>query len=137
MTSATSGAHIFCPQTTQELPKKHSETGPPEQLPTDALSQIDDEHTRHCEDCLCQTNNAKSIFKCLSRDMRMAERKMPLPPPATCQNAPPPLKIWGMIVYYTTIALGECLFSDDRNHFVKQLFKKGVNLTLEEIFSNL
>ena len=69
--------------------------------------------------------------------MRMAERKMPPPLPATCQNAPPPLKIWGMIVYYTTIAPGECLFSDDRNHFVKQLFKKGVNLTLEEIFSNL
>ena len=25
-------AHIFCPQTTQEQPKKHHETGPPEQL---------------------------------------------------------------------------------------------------------
>ena len=26
--------HIFYPQTTQELPKKHHEAGPPEQLPT-------------------------------------------------------------------------------------------------------
>ena len=38
-------AHIFCPQTTQELPKKHHEAGPPEQLPTDVLSQIDYGHT--------------------------------------------------------------------------------------------
>ena len=43
--------HIFYPQTTQELPKKHHEAGPSEQLPTDALSQIDYGHTRHCEDC--------------------------------------------------------------------------------------
>ena len=43
--------HIFYPQTTQELPKKHHEAGLPEQLPTDALSQIDFGHTRHCEDC--------------------------------------------------------------------------------------
>ena len=40
-------AHIFCSQTTQELPKKHNEAGPPEQLPTDALSQIYYGHTRH------------------------------------------------------------------------------------------
>ena len=33
-------AHIFCPQTTQKLPKKHHEAGPPEQLPTDVSSQI-------------------------------------------------------------------------------------------------
>ena len=33
--------HIFYLQTTQQLPKKHHEAGPPEQLPTDALSQID------------------------------------------------------------------------------------------------
>ena len=26
--------HIFYPKTTQELPKKHHEAGPPEQLPT-------------------------------------------------------------------------------------------------------
>ena len=34
---------------TTGLPKKHNE-----QLPTDALSQIDHGHTRLCEDCLCQ-----------------------------------------------------------------------------------
>ena len=39
---------------TQELPKKHNEAVPPEQQPTDALSQINYGHTRHCEDCLCQ-----------------------------------------------------------------------------------
>ena len=44
-------AHIFCPQTTQELAEKHHEAGRPEQLPTDTLSQIDYGHTRHCEDC--------------------------------------------------------------------------------------
>ena len=51
-------AHIFCPQRTQELAEKHHEAGPPEQLPTDTLLQIDYGHTRHCEDCkevcLCQ-----------------------------------------------------------------------------------
>ena len=34
--------------------KKHNEAGPPEQLPTGVLSQIDYGHARHCEDCLCQ-----------------------------------------------------------------------------------
>ena len=34
-------AHIFCPQKTEEIPKKHNEAGPPKQLPTDALSQIE------------------------------------------------------------------------------------------------
>ena len=43
--------HIFYPQTTQELPQKHHEAGLPEQLPNDALSQIDFGHTTHCEDC--------------------------------------------------------------------------------------
>ena len=47
-------AYIFCPQATQEQPKKRNEAEPPEQLPTDALLQIDYGHTRHCEDCLCQ-----------------------------------------------------------------------------------
>ena len=51
-------AQIFCPQMTQELPKKHYEAGLPEQLPTGVLSQIDYAHNRHCEDCkeicLCQ-----------------------------------------------------------------------------------
>ena len=43
-------AHIFCPQATQELPKKHCEAEPPERLPTDALSQIDYGHTSNWED---------------------------------------------------------------------------------------
>ena len=34
----------------QELPEKYHEAGPPTQLPTDALSQIDHGHTRHCQD---------------------------------------------------------------------------------------
>ena len=46
------GVHLFCPQMTQELPKKRHEVGPPEQLPTDGLSQIDYRHTRHCEEAL-------------------------------------------------------------------------------------
>ena len=32
-------AHIFCPQTTQELPKKNHEAGAPEQLLTNALNE--------------------------------------------------------------------------------------------------
>ena len=38
-------AHIVCPQMTQELSEKHHEAGPPEQLPTVVLSQIDCRHT--------------------------------------------------------------------------------------------
>ena len=53
--------HIFCPQTTQELPKKHNEAETPEQQPTDALSQIDYGHNRHCENCLCQ-RTTQSVF---------------------------------------------------------------------------
>ena len=41
--------------------KKHNETGPPEQLPTDALSQINYGHTRHCEDCLCQRTTQRAF----------------------------------------------------------------------------
>ena len=52
-------AHIFCSQTTQELPKKHNEAGPPKQLPTDALSQINYEHTA-CANEQCKGNFAKS-----------------------------------------------------------------------------
>ena len=69
-------AHIFSPQTTQELPKKHHEAGPPERLPTDALSQIDYGHTRYCKDLqrglLVPKNNAKDILENLSRGMHMA-----------------------------------------------------------------
>ena len=76
--------HIFCPQATKELPRKHHEACPPIQLPTDALSQIDYGHTRHYEDCkevcLCQrTTFKKSILENLSRGMRMAEWKMSPP----------------------------------------------------------
>ena len=55
--------HIFCPQMTQELPKKDSEEWPPEQLPTDALSQIDYGLTRHCEDCLCRWTMQRAFWK--------------------------------------------------------------------------
>ena len=41
--------------------KKHNEAGPPEQLPTDALSQIDYGLTRHCEDCLCQRTTQRAF----------------------------------------------------------------------------
>ena len=53
----------LCPQTTQELPGKHNEAGTPEHLPTDALSQIDYGHTRHCEDCLCQRTTERVFRK--------------------------------------------------------------------------
>ena len=81
-------AHIFYQQTTQELPKKHHEAGSPEQLPTDALSQIDYGHTRHCKDCkevcLSQRTTQKAFWKiwvwvCVC-----------VPPPHV-QNALPPL----------------------------------------------
>ena len=55
-------AHIFCLQKTEEIPKKHNEAGPPEQLPTDALSQIDYRHTIHCEDCLCQRTMQRAFW---------------------------------------------------------------------------
>ena len=76
--------HIFCPQATKELPRNNHEAGPPIQLSTDALSQIDYGHTRHYEDCkevcLCQrTTFKKSILENLSRGMRMAEWKMSPP----------------------------------------------------------
>ena len=63
--SATSERTLSAPgETTQELPKKHHEAGPPEQLPTDALSQIDYGHTRRCKDCkevcLCQRTTQRA-----------------------------------------------------------------------------
>ena len=33
------------------------------QLPTDALSQIDYGHTKHCEDCLCQQTTQRAFWK--------------------------------------------------------------------------
>ena len=58
-----------------ELPTKYNEEGPPEQLPTDTLSQIDYGQTKHCEDCLCQRTTQMGILENLSRGMRMAEWK--------------------------------------------------------------
>ena len=56
--------HIFClAQMTQELPKEHNEAGPPEQLPSDTLSQIDYGHTRLCEDCFCQRTMQRAFWK--------------------------------------------------------------------------
>ena len=54
----TSEHVIFCPQKTEEPPKKHNEAGPP-----DALSQIDYKHTIHCEDCLCQQTMQRAFWK--------------------------------------------------------------------------
>ena len=60
-------AHILYPQTTQKLIKKHHEAVPPEQLPTDALSQIDYGHTRRCdyceEVCFCQRTTQRTKDK--------------------------------------------------------------------------
>ena len=43
------------------------EAGPPEQLPTDTLSQINYGHTRHCKDCkefcLCQRTTQRAFWK--------------------------------------------------------------------------
>ena len=49
---------IFCPQTTQELPKKQAVVQAVLLHGTDALSQIDYGHNRHCEDCkeICLCN---------------------------------------------------------------------------------
>ena len=63
MTYMTSELVIFCPEKTEELPKKHNEAGPPEQLLPDALSQIDYKHTIHCEDCLCQQTMQRAFWK--------------------------------------------------------------------------
>ena len=89
--SATSAR--FCPQTTHELHKKHHEAGRPEQLTTDALSQIDYGNTRHWEDCKefcwCQEGTTQRAFwklcvgACAWLSGRWASR--------TFQKAPPPL----------------------------------------------
>ena len=91
-------AHIFCPQTTQELPKKRDEAGSPEDndLPTDALSQIDYGHIRHCEDCLYQRTTKRTFRKiwvgiCVWLSRRWAS---PPPPSPTFQKAPPPQEWW-------------------------------------------
>lgn len=60
-------AHIFCSQTSQKLIKKHHEALPPEQLPSDALSQINYGRTRLCdyckEVCVCQRTTQRVFRK--------------------------------------------------------------------------
>ena len=56
-------ANNFClAQMTQELSKKYNEVGPPEQLPSGALSQFDNGQNKHWR-LLVPTNNAKGILK--------------------------------------------------------------------------
>ena len=74
--------HIFCPQTTQELPKKHHDAGLLEQLPTDALPQIDYWHTVHCEGCkevcLRQRTTQRAFWKiCVGVRTWLSGRKAP------------------------------------------------------------
>ena len=74
--SSATSAYIFCPPTTQELSKKHHETGSSEQLLTYAMTQIEYGNTRHWQDCkeglLVPTNYAKDILGNLIRGMRLA-----------------------------------------------------------------
>ena len=75
------GARIVCPQTTQELPKKH----------TVALPQNVYWHTRHCEHCLCQRTTQGAFWKNWEGVyVWLSGRWVPHPHP-TFQNAPPPL----------------------------------------------
>ena len=57
----TSEHIIFCPQKTEEPPKKHNEAGPPEQLLPDALSQIVYKHTIHLK-MVCTNEQCKGYF---------------------------------------------------------------------------
>ena len=68
-------AHSFCPQTTQARP--------PEQLSTEALSQIDYGHPRHCGDGGCQQSTLRAFWKvwvgvCVWLSGRWAPRLYPL-----------------------------------------------------------
>ena len=64
--SATSECTFFCPQSTQELPKKHHEARSSEQVPTYALSQIDYGHTLDtfeiAKRCACAKELRKGHF---------------------------------------------------------------------------
>ena len=97
--------HIFCPQNTQELPKKHHEAGPPEQLHADALSQIDlRTDARHCEDCkevrLCRRTTQRAFWKIWVGICAWLGEKCALPPPPTFQNSPPPLCTYLKRIYF-------------------------------------
>ena len=66
----------------------------PEQLPTDALSQIDYGHTKQwgldCNEvCLCQRTTQNAFLKNLNRGMCMAEWDMSPPPPRFKTRTPP------------------------------------------------
>ena len=91
---------IFCPQTTQELPKKHDEAGSPEDndLPTGAnchksiTDTLDTVKGQTLWRLFVPMSNARGILENLSRGMRMANWEMsapPLPFPHV-QKAPPP-----------------------------------------------
>ena len=72
-------AHLFCPQTTEELPKKHHEA----ELPTNALSKIDYGHSRHREDCkeacFCQRITQRALCKIRLEDEHPIIQNAPLP----------------------------------------------------------
>ena len=85
-------AHIFCPQTTQELPKKqHHEAGPPEQLITDTLDTV-------------TISKRFPFWKYWVRvRVWLSGRWVLPPPPLTFQNAPPPLLMNMIIISTATI----------------------------------
>ena len=97
VTSATSKrtkAHIFSPQTTQELPKKHHEAGPPKQLTTDTLGTV-------------RIAKRFAFWKfwvrvCVWLSWRWVPPNPP-PPPLTFQNAPPSLLMNMIIISTATI----------------------------------
>ena len=65
-------------------------------MPTDALSQINYGHTRHCEIAMrfaCVNEKLKGIWNIREVNAYIAEWKISSspPPPFTFQNAPPPL----------------------------------------------
>ena len=59
--------HIFCPQTTCELSKKHHESGTPKNCLLMHCDKSKYGHTRHCEDCkevcLCQRTTRRAFWR--------------------------------------------------------------------------
>ena len=96
--------HIFCPQTTCELSKKHHESGPPKNCLLMHCDKSKYGHTRHCEDCkevcLCQRTTRRAFWRiwvgvCAWLSGRCASH--PSPPPKL-QNVPPPLPYNGLTI---------------------------------------
>ena len=87
-------AHIFSPQTTQELPKKHHEAGPPKQLTTDTLDTV-------------RIAKRFAFWKFWERVCVWLSGRWvpphPPPPPLTFQNAPPSLLMNMIIISTATI----------------------------------